>query len=139
MGEVPLYWGCTRTRTRTAPALYRGTSLREIGILLPNNQRKHRTLHIQKDVLPWHCASYCAPCQPLLRAFSGWIRSPPPNLLPNNQHHHASSYLLDTVLAALTSSFRMNSIGMFAYVGLFPLRPYPETVELIPTLGALFP
>jgi len=27
---------------------------------------------------PTHCASYCAPCQPLLRAFSGWIRSPPP-------------------------------------------------------------
>jgi hypothetical protein len=25
-----------------------------------------------------HCASYCAPCQPLLRAFSGWVRSPPP-------------------------------------------------------------
>ena len=24
---------------------------REIGILLPNNQRQHRTLHIQKDVL----------------------------------------------------------------------------------------
>ena len=23
----------------------------EIGILLPNNQRQHRTLHIQKDVL----------------------------------------------------------------------------------------
>jgi len=28
-------------------------SLREIGILLPNNQRQHRTLHIQKDVLPY--------------------------------------------------------------------------------------
>ena len=28
----------------------------EIGILLPNNQRQHRTLHIQKDVLP------CALC-----------------------------------------------------------------------------
>jgi len=27
---------------------------------------------------PTHCASYCAPCQPLLRAFSGWIRAPPP-------------------------------------------------------------
>ena len=26
---------------------------------------------------PTHCASYCAPCQPLLRAFFGWIRSPP--------------------------------------------------------------
>ena len=26
---------------------------KEIGILLPNNQRQHRTLHIQKDVLPY--------------------------------------------------------------------------------------
>ena len=26
---------------------------RLIGILLPNNQRQHRTLHIQKDVLPY--------------------------------------------------------------------------------------
>ena len=25
----------------------------EIGILLPNNQRQHRTLHIRKDVLPY--------------------------------------------------------------------------------------
>jgi len=29
---------------------------REIGILLPNNKRQHRTLHIQEDVLP------CALC-----------------------------------------------------------------------------
>ena len=28
-------------------------SLGEIGILLPNNQRQHRTLHIQKDVLSY--------------------------------------------------------------------------------------
>ena len=28
-------------------------SLLEIGILFPNNQRQHRTLHIQKDVLPY--------------------------------------------------------------------------------------
>ena len=27
--------------------------LKEIGILLPNNQRKHRSLHIQEDVLPY--------------------------------------------------------------------------------------
>ena len=27
--------------------------LSEIGNLLPNNQRQHRTLHIQKDVLPY--------------------------------------------------------------------------------------
>jgi len=34
----------------------RGRGKSEIGILLPNNQRHHRTLHIQKDVLP------CALC-----------------------------------------------------------------------------
>ena len=28
-------------------------AVREIGILFPNNQRQHRTLHIQKDVLPY--------------------------------------------------------------------------------------
>jgi hypothetical protein len=27
-----------------------------------------------------HCATYCTPCRPLIRAFSGWIRTPPPNL-----------------------------------------------------------
>jgi len=27
--------------------------LKEIGILLPNNQRQHRTLHIQKGMLPY--------------------------------------------------------------------------------------
>jgi len=26
---------------------------REIGVLLPNNQRQHRTLHTQKDVRPY--------------------------------------------------------------------------------------
>ena len=30
-----------------------------------------------------HCATYCTPCQPLIRAFSGWIRNPPPT--PCNQ------------------------------------------------------
>ena len=52
--------------------------LTETGILLPTNQHQHRSSHAPKDVLPLRiCASYCAPCQPLLRAFSGWIRSPP--------------------------------------------------------------
>ena len=26
-----------------------------------------------------HCVGYCVPCQPLLRAFSGWIQSPHPS------------------------------------------------------------
>jgi len=51
---------------------------REIGILLPNNQRQHRTS--RRMCCLTHCASYCAPCQPLVRAFSGWIRSPPPTM-----------------------------------------------------------
>ena len=39
---------------------------RETGILLPNNQRQHRTSHAPKDVLPLRiCAIYSAPCQPL--------------------------------------------------------------------------
>ena len=29
-----------------------------------------------------HCATNCTPCRPLLRAFSGWIRTPPPTTLP---------------------------------------------------------
>ena len=62
----------------THPSPTRGI---EIGNSLPNNQRQHHTLHIQEDVLSFsHCADYCAPCQPLLRAFFGWIRSPPPTL-----------------------------------------------------------
>ena len=60
---------------------------REIGILLPNNQRQHRTLHILEDDCLSHCASYCALCQPLLRAFSGWIRSPYPT---HRLHPHPS-------------------------------------------------
>ena len=40
---------CSDVRSR----LFEQVHLREIGILLPNNQRQHRTLHIQKDVLPF--------------------------------------------------------------------------------------
>jgi len=36
---------------------------------------------------PAHCARYCAPCQTLLRAFPGWIRSPPPTVLDDPPHN----------------------------------------------------
>ena len=56
-------------------------SFRETGILLPNNQRQHRTSHAPKDVLTLRkCANYSVPCQMLLRAFSEWIQSPPPTM-----------------------------------------------------------
>ena len=60
-------------QTPSAPRL-----TRKIGIFLPNNQRQHRSLHVQEDVLPYALCSLLRPCQPLLRAFSRWIRSPPP-------------------------------------------------------------
>ena len=48
-------------------------------LVWPNNQHPHRTSHAPKDVLHLRiCADYCAPCQPLLRAFSRSIRLPPP-------------------------------------------------------------
>ena len=36
---------------------------REIDILLPNNQRQHRTLHIQNDVLPYALCQLLCPIQ----------------------------------------------------------------------------
>jgi hypothetical protein len=39
----------------------------EIGILLPNNQRQHRTSHAPKDLLPLRiCANYCSQLSPLI-------------------------------------------------------------------------
>jgi len=39
---------CRTSSASTAPC-----TSKEIGISLPNNQRQHRSLHIQKDVLPY--------------------------------------------------------------------------------------
>ena len=39
-------------------------TLNEIGILLPNDQRQHRTLHIQKDVLPYALCYLQCPASP---------------------------------------------------------------------------
>ena len=48
-----------------------GEAESEIRNLLPNNQRQRRT-----------CATYCTPCRPRIREFSGWIRTPPRFLCP---------------------------------------------------------
>ena len=44
-----------------ASAIIARTDLPEIGISLPNNQRQHRTLHIQKDVLPYALCQLLCP------------------------------------------------------------------------------
>ena len=58
-----------------------------------------------KDVLPLRiCANYCAPCQPLLRSFSGWIRS---RLLPRH-----STDLKGPVLNRLRGTVLESIIGL---------------------------
>jgi hypothetical protein len=47
------------------------TAMREIGILLQNNQRLHRTLHIQKDVLPY---ALCKVLCPVSAALASIVR-----------------------------------------------------------------
>jgi len=48
-GGIPVDWYNLDSQAfKIRPFL---VSSREIGILLPNSQRQHRTLHIQKDVL----------------------------------------------------------------------------------------
>ena len=42
----------------------------ENGILLPNNQRQHRTLHIQKNVLPYALCWLLCPVSAALASFS---------------------------------------------------------------------
>ena len=60
---VPTLFEMVPTLSEIVPALFQifptlvfrqtGPTESEIGILLPNNQRPHRTLHIQKDALPY--------------------------------------------------------------------------------------
>ena len=71
--RLPRRWGgaerfvfnCRTTGASTAPCLFR------------------------RRCFPTHCAGYCAPCQPLLRAFSRWIQFPPstPRLWKTNKPH----------------------------------------------------
>jgi len=49
MSEVPLYLH----RGSAVVVGEKGAVEKLIGVLLPNYQRQHRTLHIQKDVLPY--------------------------------------------------------------------------------------
>ena len=63
---------------------------REIGILLANNQRQHRTLHIQKDALPYAFFSG------KLDAAAGWMprTSASASLVFNSMSHLCSPMLL---------------------------------------------
>jgi len=54
---------------------------------------------------PTHCASYCAPCQPLLRAFSGLVRCPPSGVADEHRRgRHGTEHFT-------TKSFFLVSLG----------------------------
>ena len=65
-------------------------SQREIGEVLPNST---------------HCATYCTPCRPLIRAFSGWIRTPPPTNL------HSFDLADYAKIDMLGSRYKSNNFG----------------------------
>ena len=57
-----------------------------------------------------HCASYCAPCQPLLRALSGWIRSPPPTWSLMDHTPFCTSVLVNVCRDAECRAFAVNDV-----------------------------
>ena len=60
-----------------------------------------------------HCATYCSPCRPLRRAFSGWIRTPPPTATGEVKwgvHAHAG-VLSDSNLEMPTRGRFVASVG----------------------------
>ena len=111
----------------------------EICILLPNNQRQHRTVHAQKSVLPYRGT-------PLIRKLTapGPYRRPIPRVSGRSQG--GGCFLMGEVpLCALCyPPLRESQCGrcteersiLPAFV---PITDPFDTVELIPTLGALPP
>ena len=66
----PEFGGYWTQRYRARETAARITRRVEIGVLLPNNQRQHRTLHVQKDVLPFTlCELLCPVSAALARIF----------------------------------------------------------------------
>ena len=54
-----------------------------------------------------HYATYCTPCRPLRRAFSGWLRNPPP-----------TDCCLDPPPESFTSAIRLEGCWCFSWQGL---------------------
>ena len=64
----------------------------------------------RRSCCPTQCASYCAPCQPLRRAFSGWIRSPLPTVKWHSQMDSKQSQMwTSTSFTAVFTSLRPES------------------------------
>ena len=69
MREVPLYRAHLRSGRHVRWA-WPNSRIEEIGILLPKNQRQHRTLHIQEDMLPYAVCELLCPVSAALASIS---------------------------------------------------------------------
>ena len=65
-----------------------------------------------------HCATYCTPFRPLIRAFSGWIRTPPPTQMCKRHGEE------------------VGEPSFFFFITLEPRVEYTEVYE--PSIRALF-
>ena len=88
-----------------------------------------------------HCATFCTPCQPLLRAFPGWIRSPPPSIWPEHRvwcafqvdagtthiQHIYSTYVFNIFIQHIYSTYLYNIFIRWSHLLLLsPPRDGPE-------------
>ena len=64
---------------------------------------------------PTHCASYCAPCQPLLREFAYWIRSPPSTSFHVSCQHRNHSRLKTCVFKKTSFFIKVPQIPPLRY------------------------
>ena len=94
---------------------------------------------------PMHCDSYCVPCQPLLRAFPGWIRSPPPtrthilvtkHLSPKSCTHPASK---SSIQLPSKSTIQLPSKSKQGPEGVSPWRFLAKSVIQLPSKSAKSP
>ena len=79
-----------------------------------------------------HCATYCTPCRPLIRAFSGWIRTPPPTSVITSSHVQSRpTYVRRQHVHQMTTPGRR-----LAYMKSRPVTP-PVTSGALPTATLL--
>ena len=73
-GAVVLMYYADRDEVSSPPPNIAGLTLQErLVFYCRTTSASTAPCTSRRTCCPTHCASYCAPCQPLLRAFSGWI------------------------------------------------------------------
>jgi hypothetical protein len=69
-----------------------------------------------------HCATYCTPCRPLIRAFSGWIRTPPPTgrAISPRRGVLEREFFIDNLLVRVHRCFWCTGLAPWEFESPFP-------------------